>query len=526
MGSGTRGTPGTPDTGASGARSRRSGRFVGRALLRDGWSQSGPARFAAPRFRPRGPVVGARLRRLGVPAPVLRARRRIRPQIEPSRRARRRSSGVGERGARRARQVALRAASPCGTCGVASGYLRVPARYTRTHQTARINYCTSQTGILLQDRSRSHLGVCGLGRWGRLPGGGAQCPRVPCTTNWRPVPDPRGLQGPIHPLPAVLGLVTLVVRMGRTSLRGIARFGRQHGHPLARALGFRRGQTPAASTRSRFGPSKWPGRYSPGMPCSVSGMSPRRGRGLCAGRQGQPTRVGDRHRSRVGVRGRCPRDQCGHFPLSRSPRPSNWAPGHDGRQGARRLEPRTLRTNPILTAHDRWKGLKQGFRMPRTRTGGGATTLEVVYGITSLSPAGRRASPSGMGSVLLAHREPTALRARCDPTRGCMPRAPGPLHRCSRPRATPGSTDSPPLPPNTPRSLSASPARITQRPCMLLEVGRLCYAPTSRGRRWFMPTGTSEYQTKVERQAVERAIAFVAQMHDLAPAGQVLDQCE
>ncbi|VTR94754.1 unnamed protein product [Gemmata massiliana] len=230
-----------------------------------------------------------------------------------------------------------------------------------------------------------------------------------------------------------------------------------------------RARVPARSDTGRVHPvpvrpQQVAGSVLTGMPCSVSGMSPRRGRGLCAGRQGQPTRVGDRHRSRVGVRGRCPRDQCGHFPLSRSPRPSNWAPGHDGRQGARRLEPRTLRTNPILTAHDRWKGLKQGFRMTRTRTGGGATTLEVVYGITSLSPAGRRASPSGMGSVLLAHREPTALRARCDPTRGCMPRAPGPLHRCSRPRATPGSTDSPPLPPNAPRSLSASPARITQRP--------------------------------------------------------------
>ena len=41
------------------------------------------------------------------------------------------------------------------------------------------------------------------------------------------VPDPRGLQGRIHPLPAVLGLVTLALLMGRTSLQGIARFGRQ-----------------------------------------------------------------------------------------------------------------------------------------------------------------------------------------------------------------------------------------------------------------------------------------------------------
>jgi hypothetical protein len=39
--------------------------------------------------------------------------------------------------------------------------------------------------------------------------------------------------------------------MGRTSLNGIARFGRQYGPPLAHALGFRRGKTPSASTLSR-----------------------------------------------------------------------------------------------------------------------------------------------------------------------------------------------------------------------------------------------------------------------------------
>jgi hypothetical protein len=39
--------------------------------------------------------------------------------------------------------------------------------------------------------------------------------------------------------------------MGRNSLAGIARFGRQHGTPLAHALGFRRGKTPAVSTLSR-----------------------------------------------------------------------------------------------------------------------------------------------------------------------------------------------------------------------------------------------------------------------------------
>ncbi|WP_029632148.1 transposase family protein, partial [Zavarzinella formosa] len=65
------------------------------------------------------------------------------------------------------------------------------------------------------------------------------------------LPDPRSPRGQIHPLPAVIGLVALAMLMGRTSLIGIARFGRQHGVPLAHALGFKRGKTPAVSTLSR-----------------------------------------------------------------------------------------------------------------------------------------------------------------------------------------------------------------------------------------------------------------------------------
>ena len=65
------------------------------------------------------------------------------------------------------------------------------------------------------------------------------------------LPDPRSCHGRIHPLSAVLGLVALAMLMGRTSLIGIARVGRQHGTALAHALGFRRGKTPAVSTLSR-----------------------------------------------------------------------------------------------------------------------------------------------------------------------------------------------------------------------------------------------------------------------------------
>jgi hypothetical protein len=44
-----------------------------------------------------------------------------------------------------------------------------------------------------------------------------------------------------------------------------------------------------------------------------------------------------------------------------------------------------------------------------------------------------------------------------------------------------------------------------------------------------MPTGTFEYRDEQERVAIERAIAFVAEMHSLAqtsPDGQVLAACE
>lgn len=44
-----------------------------------------------------------------------------------------------------------------------------------------------------------------------------------------------------------------------------------------------------------------------------------------------------------------------------------------------------------------------------------------------------------------------------------------------------------------------------------------------------MPTGTFEYQSDDQRAAIEQAIAFVTEMHQLAqaaPAGQVLPLCE
>jgi hypothetical protein len=65
------------------------------------------------------------------------------------------------------------------------------------------------------------------------------------------VPDPRSRHGRRHPLPAVLGLVTLGLLLGRRSLDAIAQLGRNFGPPLAFALGFTRGKTPSKSTLSR-----------------------------------------------------------------------------------------------------------------------------------------------------------------------------------------------------------------------------------------------------------------------------------
>jgi hypothetical protein len=64
------------------------------------------------------------------------------------------------------------------------------------------------------------------------------------------VPDPRDRQGRRHPLAAVLGLTVVAILAGMKSLEAIAQFGRDHGLPLAHALGFLRGKTPCKATLS------------------------------------------------------------------------------------------------------------------------------------------------------------------------------------------------------------------------------------------------------------------------------------
>src|SRR5947199_3657599 len=66
------------------------------------------------------------------------------------------------------------------------------------------------------------------------------------------VPDPRDPRGLVHPLGAVLALTVVAALAGMRGPEAIAQFGRDYGPPLAHALGFRRGKTPAKSTLSEI----------------------------------------------------------------------------------------------------------------------------------------------------------------------------------------------------------------------------------------------------------------------------------
>src|SRR5947208_15957258 len=64
------------------------------------------------------------------------------------------------------------------------------------------------------------------------------------------VPDPRSRHGRVHPLPAVLALTVLAMLRGCKGPVAISQFGRDYGIPLAHALGFTKGKTPAPSCLS------------------------------------------------------------------------------------------------------------------------------------------------------------------------------------------------------------------------------------------------------------------------------------
>ena len=63
-------------------------------------------------------------------------------------------------------------------------------------------------------------------------------------------------------------------------------------------------------------------------------------------------------------------------------------PTHAARteKGRGRVEHRSLQSTTLLTATQRWPGLRQGFRVCRHGMRAGKPYAEVVYGITSLGP--------------------------------------------------------------------------------------------------------------------------------------------
>jgi hypothetical protein len=66
------------------------------------------------------------------------------------------------------------------------------------------------------------------------------------------IPDPCDPSGLRHPLPAVLNLLVVATLDGMRSLEAVAQFVRDHGTPLAHALGFRSARTPCKATLSNL----------------------------------------------------------------------------------------------------------------------------------------------------------------------------------------------------------------------------------------------------------------------------------
>jgi hypothetical protein len=75
---------------------------------------------------------------------------------------------------------------------------------------------------------------------------------VALTEMFARVLDPRKAKGKIHDLVSILSLSVVAILAGRSTLQGIAQFGRDHGSALAHALGFRRRKTPCAATYCRI----------------------------------------------------------------------------------------------------------------------------------------------------------------------------------------------------------------------------------------------------------------------------------
>jgi len=66
------------------------------------------------------------------------------------------------------------------------------------------------------------------------------------------VPDPRSRSGRSYPLTARLHLISVALRAGQRALEAIAPLGRDHGTPLAHALGFPSDRTPCQAPLSNL----------------------------------------------------------------------------------------------------------------------------------------------------------------------------------------------------------------------------------------------------------------------------------
>lgn len=100
-------------------------------------------------------------------------------------------------------------------------------------------------------------------------------------------------------------------------------------------------------------------------------------------------------------------------------------------KGHGRVERRTLATTPWLNEYlTRWPGVQQVFRLERERKVKGKVTIEVVYGITSLSSLAAHAGALlgysrrhwGIENGLHYTRDVTLGEDRCRVRRGQAPR--------------------------------------------------------------------------------------------------------